>query len=359
MSSGVTRRPNGKWIARFRGPDRRERSKTFDTKRDAQAWRGQQIASMRSGNWIDPTSSRHQLSEIATRWIQNKRLANLRPSSIASYEEILRNRVLPKWGQYSLSAITVDEINRWVAELSAENLSASRISHCVRVLAQILSLAVSNRQLGFNVAENKNITRPRLPRPAPRAFTAQEVRRLVEEMPGHFKLLTEFLCFTGLRMSEVVALRVPDIDLEKQTLSVERSTVLVEGEYFDGPPKSGRSREVPLIDELTEKLRIHLRGRGEKDWVFPGTDGGQLKHDEFRGVFNRRVERIGRPEMTPHTCRDTFASLAVSAGVPITLISQSLGHADPSITLRIYSTFYRSDFGRMRELLGQAVQVPR
>lgn len=59
--------------------------------------------------------------------------------------------------------------------------------------------------------------------------------------------------------------------------------------------------------------------------------------------------------MTPHSCRDTFASLAVSAGVPITTIAQSLGHADASITLRVYSSFYESDFDKLRKLLGDEV----
>ena len=95
--------------------------------------------------------------------------------------------------------------------------------------------------------------------------------------------------------------------------------------------------------------------------VIPGTHESKLAAaealcaEDYRTVFRRRAAKIGRPELTPHSCRDTFASLSVSAGVPITSIAQSLGHADPSITLRVYSSFYDSDFDKLRELLGEEV----
>lgn len=352
MSRGVNRRPNGKWIARFRGPDRRERSKTFDTKRDADAWRSEQIANMRTGNWVDPSKSRETFAASAVVWIENKRASNLRPSTFEAYAEILESRVAPKWENYPLEAISVQEINSWTRELVQEGLSPSRINKCLLVVRQVLQVAVSNRLLGYNVmVDNINIVKPRGRRPEPRAFTSEEVFRLSAETPVEYQLLTEFLCFTGLRMSEVVALKVGDLDLKNGMVNVSRSTVHVRGTYYDGPPKSGKPRQVPLIATLVEKLRAHVSDRNTSDWLFPSKSGSQLTGDEYRRVFRHATVSIGQPDMTPHSCRDTFASLAVSAGVPITTIAQSLGHADPSITLRVYSTFYSADFGKLKTLM--------
>lgn len=311
---------------------------------------------MRAGNWVDPSAGRNSLEESASKWLANKKAKNLRPSTIKGYEEILANRVGPKWANYPISLITGEEINTWIRELAAEKLSPSRINKCLMVLRQILAEAVSDRLIGSNVMDTARINRPQGRRSEPTPFTAAEVFLLSKEMPEHFQLLTEFLCFTGVRMSEVVALQVGDIDLERLNVRVERSTVFAGGEYFDGPPKSGKSRLVPLIPRLADKLEVHVANRRKKDWLFPGPSGGQLTAEEYRTVFKRRVKKIGRPQMTPHSCRDTFASLAVSAGVPITAIAQSLGHADPSITLRVYSSFYTSDFDKVRNLLGQEAQ---
>lgn len=289
MSGGINRRPNGKWIARFRGPDRRERSKTFSTKRDAIAWRGEQIASMRSGNWVDPVGLKDNFGKCAMTWLENKRAANLRPSSFDSYLEIHTNRVGPKWDNYPIGLITVEEINAWTRQLVAEGLSPSRINKCLLVVRQVLDVAVSSRLIGFNVMENGLVVKPRGRRPEPKAFSSTEVFQLVDEMPEEYKLLTEFLCFTGLRMSEVVALKVGDLNMSNKTVNVARSTVHVRGEYFDGPPKSGRARTVPLIDSLVKKIQAHIEGRKPRDWLFPGKTGSQLLAEDYRTVFRRRV----------------------------------------------------------------------
>lgn len=313
------------------------------------------MASLGSGNWIDPSKGRNTFSTCARVWVENKRATNLRPSTFQSYLEILNNRVAPKWDNYALELISVEEVNTWTRSLVEEGLSPSRINKCLLVVRQVLDVAVSSRFIGYNVMENGQIIKPKGRRPQPAAFTADEVFRLVDEMPDDYKLLTEFLCFTGLRMSEVVALRVGDVDAAKAVVKVERSTVYVRGEYYDGPPKSGKSRLVPLIPSLLVKVEKHIESKKKKDWLFPGKSGGQLLAEDYRTVFRRRAAKIGRPELTPHSCRDTFASLSVSAGVPITSIAQSLGHADPSITLRVYSSFYDSDFDKLRKLLGEEV----
>lgn len=313
------------------------------------------MASLGSGNWIDPSKGRNTFSTCARVWVENKRATNLRPSTFQSYLEILNNRVAPKWDNYSLELISVEEVNAWTRSLVEEGLSPSRINKCLLVVRQVLDVAVSSRFIGYNVMENGQIIKPKGRRPQPAAFTVDEVFRLVDEMPDEYKLLTEFLCFTGLRMSEVVALRAGDVDVAKATVKVERSTVYVRGEYYDGPPKSGKSRLVPLISSLAAKVEEHIKSKKKKDWLFPGKTGSQLLAEDYRTVFRRRAAKIGRPELTPHSCRDTFASLSVSAGVPITSIAQSLGHADPSITLRVYSSFYDSDFDKLRKLLGEEV----
>ncbi len=87
--------------------------------------------------------------------------------------------------------------------------------------------------------------------------------------------------------------------------------------------------------------------------MFVTADGKQLLADSFRGAFKVATTAIGRPDMTPHGCRDTYASWAISAGVPITSISESLGHANPSITLTFYAALFPSDYDKLRAALSK------
>jgi integrase len=60
--------------------------------------------------------------------------------------------------------------------------------------------------------------------------------------------------------------------------------------------------------------------------------------------------------MTPHNCRDTYASWAISLGVPVTAVSKALGHSDAAITLKAYADFFPQDFDRLRTALS-GVQI--
>lgn len=352
MSAGIKQQKNGKWKARYRDAAHVEHAKTFERKRDAEAWRGEQIASVRNGTWIDPHAHRQTFSAFAAIWLANKESKGLKPSSVESYRELLR-KADPKWGRVPVGAITVRALDEWTRKLSSEGLSPSRIHKLQLVVRQVLDIAVSHRAIGRNPIVTKEIHRPKSRRPDPKAFTPGEVKLLLAALPQQYRLFTECLCLTGLRMSEIVALKVSDIDYGTKELKIARSTVAVSGAYFDGTPKSGKSRKVPLTDSLMAKLRLHVQGKKKTDWLFSTGDNVQVLADTYRSHFKVATTEIGRPDMTPHSCRDTYASWAISASVPITIISQSLGHANPSITLTFYATYFESDYDKLRKALSK------
>ncbi len=91
--------------------------------------------------------------------------------------------------------------------------------------------------------------------------------------------------------------------------------------------------------------------RPRSDFLFRSVTGGQAAADNYREVFKPAAIAIGRPEMSPHNCRDTYASWAISLGVPVTAVSKSLGHADASVTLKVYADFFPQDYDRLRTAL--------
>lgn len=353
MTAGVKQRANGRWIARYYGPDHKERSKTFDTKRDAVAWRSEQIAEMRRGNWVDPRGGSLLFSEFASVWLETKR--GLKPSSYSSYVEVLESRVLPKWESWSVGAISVGEASSWRSALLAAHLSPSRVNKCLLILRQVLDIAISRGKLAQNVMNSSELKRVRERKSKAEAFTAEEVFLLAAHMPEHYRLATIFACFTGVRMGELIALKVSDLDLKRQIVHVERSSVLVDGVVHTGSPKTHEVRDVPLISLLVGELEAHIKGKKKTDWLFPDPSGAQMVSDKFRTVFMNRVAKIGRPKMTPHNCRDTAASLAISLGkASVKTVSVMMGHADAAITLQRYTAFFPNDYDTLRDSLGDA-----
>ena len=170
---------------------------------------------------------------------------------------------------------------------------------------------------------------------------------------GRYGPLFTFLALTGTRLSEALALRWEDIDGD--TLTIQRSVQRLCGERVPTTPKTDageRTLVIParLVAALrTERTRHNARRlRVGAEWcdevlVFSTIRGRPLYKGRVAKALRASSERLGLPPLTPHGLRHLSASLLLSENVPLPNVSQRLGHADPSITARIYSHVVRPD----------------
>lgn len=359
MALSVAKRPDGRWRARYRGADGKERAKHFDRKIDAERW----LTSMRSkvdrGDWVDPTLGRITAGEWATTWLASK--SGLNPTSRRGYEELWRTRVEPRWGSVALSRITYGDVLTWVAELSGEGLSPSRVGQALLVLNQILGLAVLDGRLNRNVA--KAVKAPRPTRGEQRFLTHGQLASLADECGVHgqqYRTLVLVLGYTGLRWGEVRALRVKHVDLMRRRVDVRDNIPDGYGEGDTVAPKSHRRRTVPLPALVTDELAALMFGRSPGDLVFVNASGALLNNSGFRrNVFDPSVRAIGVSPFTPHNLRDTAASLGVSAGANVKAVQRMLGYASAAMTLDVYSSLFAEDLDDVAVRLNEAALQAR
>jgi integrase len=156
------------------------------------------------------------------------------------------------------------------------------------------------------------------------------------------------LCFTGLRLGELVALRWRDVDLSAGRL------------WVDGSKTDAGVRFVTLLPVLRDELlawKVAATRTEPDDFVFPTREGHEFLTDNVRKrVFDPAVEQAGEervragltplPErLTPHKLRHTFCSLLFAQGHDLPRVMRELGHADPDVTLRIYAHVMAHDEG--------------
>jgi site-specific recombinase XerD len=160
-------------------------------------------------------------------------------------------------------------------------------------------------------------------------------------------LLTAYA--TGLRVSELVSLRVADIDGARQLIRVDHG-------------KGGRDRFVPLFPVLHQALRDYYRSFRPKEWLFPGVDSNRhLDRDTARLACHRARARAGLTKVvTPHTLRRCFATHLHENGVDLLTIKVLLGHRSLQ-TVQLYAlvskhTLHPQRFGM--DLL-QGLEAPR
>jgi site-specific recombinase XerD len=166
------------------------------------------------------------------------------------------------------------------------------------------------------------MTRRRLPV----YLRAQELERLFAEAPTpRDRLVLLIGAYAGLRISEIVNLRVEHLDFEDGLLEVHSG-------------KGDRDRNIPMHVRIAAQLRLHLNGRRE-GWVFPSDHGrsGHLMPRAVQIMIHAAAERaqIVR-HVTPHKLRHSFASALLFKGADLIEIKDLLGHSSVATT-QIYS----------------------
>jgi integrase len=349
-----------KYRARYVGPDGQEHSKTFDKKSVASRFLATQEANKAEGTWVNPSAGRVKLGEYADQFMAGKH--NLKPKTRASYESLVQTCIKPTLGEFTLSALTPDLVEAWVAGLlkrKPKGLSPSRTRQAYNLLGAMCSTAARKRLITASPCQVEEL--PRLGQPNHRFLTATEIGRLAEAMDPSYEILVLVLAYTGIRIGEAAALRRGRCDILHRRLFIAESLAEVNGELFFGDTKTHQNRKVVLPEFLRAPLDEHLynRVRGETDaLVFTGPDGGPLRYSNFRTRF--WLPAVDHADLAPlkiHDMRHTFASLAASNGASVKLVQTQLGHKDPALTLRLYQHLFPDDLDALGERMDETYRA--
>jgi hypothetical protein len=188
-------RREGRWQARYRGPDGKERTKTFDRRQDAKGWLDDMESSIRKGSWVDPARSAMRLEKWAAEWLPSR--TDLRASSYTRLESIVRMHVVPEFGSRPLATIGNGEIRKWAGRMTADGMSAAAVRKCVFALRGMLDAAVADQRLVVNPAAN-------VPLPAEHAaeqrfLDHEQVLTLADMITPRYRALVILGAFGGLR----------------------------------------------------------------------------------------------------------------------------------------------------------------
>jgi integrase len=350
VNGTIDRRPdrNKQWRGRYTGPDYKQRSKSFMTKRETEKWLRDEISKLDRGTWTDPKGGMLRYGEHAEQWLNG--LVGIRPKTRVGYESLLRCRVLPTFTNYQLRRIDPASVRTWIFDMVADGLSPSRIRQAHQVLRASMDQAVDDGLIGRNPAIGVKV-------PADRtremlfldAAQARHVAAIAgDHQPGADTLIT-FLTWSGLRWSEAVALRRSSLDLLRNRVTVSRAATEVGGRLVHGPTKTHRARTIIIPRSVSNLLAANMTTNEADGSVFTAPRGGPLRSSNFRRtVWLPAVATFAEtyPHLTGlriHDLRHTTASLAISTGGNIKAVQRMLGHKNASITLDRYGHLYDED----------------
>jgi integrase/recombinase XerD len=227
-------------------------------------------------------------------------------------------------------AVTARDLRAFVAWLKESGRQASSIRRAVASVRAYFAFLVAEGVLSADPGER--LEAPRAWRRLPTVLTLEEVERLLAApSPDHplawrDRALLEFAYATGVRVSELVSVRVHDLDLEEGFVAVTGK-----GSKRRGIPV-GRRALAALATYLRETRPRLDRGHG-RGVLFLNAAGRPLTRAGAWTIIRKHVRAAGiRKRVTPHTLRHTFATHLLQGGADLAAVQEMLGHADISTT---------------------------
>jgi len=293
-----------------------------------------------------------------------EQLTGVTPRTRADYRK-MKARYLAELDALPLSLVTRGHVAAIVNRLEAQGLSAKTVKNAIHMLSSCMSLAADEGHIAKNPCRRVRLPKPGLGVTEARFLEPEEFKRLLAEIPEHYRPLIMFLVGTGCRWSEATALQPKHVSHERGTVRIEQAWKRVPGQGWAlGPPKSPKSRRT--VNAAVIALAA-VNPLPKTKWLFTTPQGSVVRHNNF---FNRiwapaviragLVDEDGKPTRL-HDLRHTHASWLISEGTPLEAVQDQLGHESILTTRKVYGHLQPAvgvEVGRMASLtLARALGV--
>jgi integrase len=356
--------PQEKWIVDYASNGARH-LKTFERKKDADAYEAQVTVDVGKGIHIAPSKS-VTVADAGELWIKACEEAELERATVDGYRQHLRLHINPRLGNHKLSTLTVPLMRKFKDTLRTDGRSSTRVRVVMASLSALLADALERGLVATNAVRSMKRERRRRTSKSEQKQklkvgvdipTPDEIKRLIPHLDKYRPLLLTAM-FTGLRASELRGLRWEDVDLSRAKLEVCQRADRYK--KIDKPKSESSERTVPLtpmvVNTLREwKLRCPKGKHGKLEFVFP-TGAGEIEYHSNilqRGLEPAQiaagiVDGKGKPKYALRALRHFYASWCINRekegglGLSPKMVQERMGHSSITITMDRYGHLFPS-----------------
>lgn len=360
---------NGKWRAAAFVPladgTKRRVYHQCRTRKEADEWLTKIKAEVQAGKPV--LSSDQNLGDFISEWYTKYGSISIRDSTKMNYVSYIKHINRHRIKDIKLKNLTADDLQDFIVFLqnnghmdnSDEQLSAKTLRNIINMIHKALKHAVGRQLIYHNPADY--IQLPKVKQPEIRVLTEDEISRFIAAMEDDsLQIALILMLFCGLRLGECCALTHDDVRCDDGIYYINVSKSLNRVTNFEAnegepktilhisEPKSSKScRQVPLLPEVAEKVLAHMQCQKEQaaksygmyeatPYLVANELGRYLDLGTVRKKLKAVAEDIGITDFHPHCLRHTYASQAIKAGVPLSYLSDCLGHESTAFTAKVY-----------------------
>lgn len=289
--------------------------------------------------------------EYALSWLETQAKLSFKGSTYNSYGLILKRYLIPEFGAMQLTEITPRDVSQFIYGMFQSDHRSNTARNAKNCLSGILQHAASeDGYIKSNPARGVKVPTPEgeIPARVPDPFTFDERDHFETVVQKNSPILMYPMVVvgfrTGLRIGELLALQVGDIDFFNGLIQVQRN---ISRGRITSPKSKASKRLVRMSPEVTAIMKVQVRRVKELrlknmwsdlQWIFPNPEGSYYTYSGIIKIWNRAVESSGLRRRTPHDLRHTYATLRLSMGHPLPEVSKEMGHSTTRLT---YETYYK------------------
>jgi len=323
------------------------------TKKAAEKKLSELLHELDTGMLVKPT--RVTVGQYLDQWLLDSKV-NIAPNTAQTYYWFIERHIKPAIGQMTLTALRPEHLQRLYSDKltsgrrdGSGGLGSRSVRYIHTTMHKALKSAVKLGMLSRNPADAVDV--PKVTRHEIQVMTETDLHIFLEyaKSTSYYALFYVAL-FTGMRRSEILALRWCDLDLLLCQASVSRTLhQLYNREFIIRQPKTAKGRRLIALSPSTVAVfREHQAVQEEQrralglalqddDLVFSQPDGKPLLPDSITAAWRNLARRTGLKGVRLHDARHTHASLMLKQGIHPKVVQERLGHASIKITLDIYS----------------------
>ncbi len=324
-------------------------------------------------------------------FIARMKAAGLKRTTLNSYESNLKHHIYPSLGEVDITTVDYTILANFLAAKATCQYSTGRFRtrkptrkyqrerppgtmhtysrDAIRLMAMTLRAmmteAVREKIVSINPVAGlaRFYAKKRKDREVTRAdvYTVEELHRTEEKLLGRDPEYFEFslaMSREGMRIGEAIALLMTDVDFGRGTVLINKNVPTGTGLLEDSAKTDASDREIEFwsadfrtsLEAMVKRRRAEYFARGKPvpEFLFCEASGERIDYSTFLKSWNRAQAAAGVRQRPPHALRHTWASQMIAAGEDIASVSKHLGHANPGITLTLYTHFVP----RKRRLIG-------
>ena len=285
------------------------------------------------------TRSPRTMAELVTHYKQ-KEMSEYSGKSFATrtaYEFYLKGWIVPQWGEHRLSDIRTVAVEDWLKTVPLAPGSRAKIRN---IMSTLFNHAMRHEWTEKNPIRLVRQSAKRLS--TPDVLTAEEIGKILAKLEGVYHVMTFLAAVTGLRVSELLALKWEDVDFAAGEIRLARAIWC----QHIGPMKTEASQKPVPMDASLAALLLDWRGKclynQESDYVFASAEMHGKQPLWPSSAMSKHIRPAAKlagivKHVRWHVFRHSFATLLKGNGEDVKTVQESLRHADSKVTLDTYT----------------------